>query len=95
MTSHLRIAAQSVASQPYGKTGDVGLPEVTVSLVDEMGKVIATTVTGTDGLYKFDKLPAGDYTVKVSDVPTGSGSRRSGKVFVITHLIDFRDVWFT
>ena len=51
-------------------TGDSGLPGVTVSLMRD-GKVIQTTVTDKDGLYKFDKLPAGKYVVKLTHLPPG------------------------
>ena len=49
------------------QTGDKGISGVTVELIQD-GKVIATTVTGEDGLYNFDKLPVGEYTVQVSTV---------------------------
>jgi len=55
------------ANGDSGKTGDDGLPGVTVSLFNKDGEVIATSVTGTDGLYNFGNLASGDYTVKVSD----------------------------
>ena len=47
--------------------GDFGLAGVTVSLLNSNGVVIATTVTATNGLYMFPGLPAGTYTVWVSD----------------------------
>jgi protocatechuate 3,4-dioxygenase beta subunit len=42
-----------------------GLTGVTVELVDGGGNVIASTVTGADGLYSFSNLAAGTYTVRV------------------------------
>jgi hypothetical protein len=45
-----------------------GIQGVTVELMQD-GEVIASQVTGTDGGYKFDNLPAGEYVVKVSNVP--------------------------
>ncbi len=50
-------------------TGDCADPAnpplagVTIELLNSTGSVIATTVTGTDGYYKFDALPPGTYTV--------------------------------
>ncbi|UCD37038.1 MAG: carboxypeptidase regulatory-like domain-containing protein [Fidelibacterota bacterium] len=41
-----------------------GIEQVTVSLLDEMGNVIATTLTDADGSYEFEVFP-GDYTVVV------------------------------
>ena len=41
------------------QAGDSGLAGVTVELMQK-GKVIDKTVTGADGLYKFDRLPAGE-----------------------------------
>ena len=50
-----------------------GIVGVTVELMQAGGCwgniVIATKVTGADGGYKFDNLSAGEYIVKVSNVP--------------------------
>jgi hypothetical protein len=50
-----------------------GIVGVTVELMQAGGCwgniVIATKVTGADGDYKFDNLSAGEYIVKVSNVP--------------------------
>jgi uncharacterized repeat protein (TIGR01451 family) len=46
-------------------TGDSGLAGVTVTLKDSSGHVVATTLTASDGLYQFNNLPAGSYTVVV------------------------------
>lgn len=40
---------------------------VTVSLYDAYGNVVATTVTDANGHYNFSGLPAGTYTVDVTD----------------------------
>ncbi len=47
--------------------GENGLAGVTLALVDSTGKVIATTTTAADGTYSFFDVPAGSYTVKVTD----------------------------
>ncbi|MCB0114171.1 MAG: DUF11 domain-containing protein, partial [Caldilineaceae bacterium] len=50
-----------------------GISGVTVNLLDSLGNVISTTVTGPDGMYLFPDLPPGTYTVAVepSTLPTG------------------------
>lgn len=50
------------------RTASTGRPveEALVTLVDGHGGVIATQITGADGLYDFDDLPEGDYTVTAS-----------------------------
>ena len=45
--------------------GEKGYANQTVELRDKDGKVVATTTTDENGAYSFEKLPAGDYTVKV------------------------------
>ncbi len=44
-----------------------GIPGVTVALKDINGNYIATTITDQNGLYLFPGLPAGTYTVVVTD----------------------------
>jgi ankyrin repeat protein len=42
------------------------IPEADVQLSDKAGDVVMKTVSGFDGTYKFEQLPAGDYRVDVS-----------------------------
>ena len=46
--------------------GEEGFKDITVELLGADGAVIATTTTDADGNYSFTRLPAGDYTVKVT-----------------------------
>ncbi len=50
--------------------GEPGIPGLTVTLKNSSGTVIATDVTDGDGVYQFDGLTAGTYTVVVA-TPTG------------------------
>ena len=50
--------------EAHGAT-EKGYANQTVELRDKDGKVVATTTTDENGAYSFEKLPAGDYTVKV------------------------------
>ena len=43
--------------------GEPGAANVTVTMKDAMGRVVATTRTGTDGQYLLDDLPDGSYQV--------------------------------
>ena len=51
-------------NETHGAT-EKGYANQTVELRDNDGKVVATTTTDENGAYSFEKLPAGDYTVKV------------------------------
>ncbi|PJI86372.1 cadherin domain-containing protein [Yoonia maricola] len=42
---------------------EMGVADVTVTLLDADGETVATTTTGADGSYLFEDLAAGDYTV--------------------------------
>ena len=50
--------------ETHGVT-EKGYANQTVELRDKDGKVVATTTTDENGAYSFEKLPAGNYTVKV------------------------------
>jgi hypothetical protein len=43
--------------------GELGVPDVTVHLMDCAGHILATTTTDADGFYIFTNLLAGDYNV--------------------------------
>jgi uncharacterized repeat protein (TIGR01451 family)/fimbrial isopeptide formation D2 family protein len=47
------------------------VPGVTVTLLDADGDEVATTTTDADGLYLFDGLIPGDYSIVFSDLPSG------------------------
>lgn len=47
--------------------GEPGIPGVTVSLVDPAGNIVGTTTTDENGNYEFPNLPAGTYTVVITD----------------------------
>jgi len=50
--------------------GDTGIQNVTVSLYDSTGTLVATTTTDATGYYQFPNLPDGTYTVIVDDADT-------------------------
>ncbi|MEM6795859.1 MAG: SdrD B-like domain-containing protein, partial [Acidobacteriota bacterium] len=47
--------------------GEAGLETVTVELLDSSGSVVMTTETGPDGMYMFEGVLDGNYTVRVVD----------------------------
>ncbi|VTR76922.1 SdrD B-like domain-containing protein [Cellulomonas hominis] len=49
--------------------GEDALPGVTVRLLDGTGVVLATTVTGADGTWRFDLLEPGTYRVELELTP--------------------------
>jgi uncharacterized repeat protein (TIGR01451 family) len=53
--------------------GEPGVPSVGVALHDASGATIAHTLTEANGLYLFDRLPAGTYTIcfEVGTIPPG------------------------
>jgi hypothetical protein len=55
------------------EAGETGLGNVTVTLLDGNGNVVATAQTAADGTYSFGSLAPGSYTV-VESQPTGYGS---------------------
>ncbi len=53
-------------------TGDIGLPGVTVELLNSAGAVVATTTTDANGNYLFDDLAPGDYSVQFGNTAGGN-----------------------
>jgi protocatechuate 3,4-dioxygenase beta subunit len=49
--------------------GEPGVPNVTVTLYDGAGTVVATTTTDSTGSYSFDNLAPGTYSVGFSNLP--------------------------
>ncbi len=47
------------------------IPDAKVQILDETGKVILETKTNKDGRVEKNELPAGNYTIKVIEVPDG------------------------
>ena len=54
-------------------SGENGIPNVSVKLLDDAGNVLGTMQTGIDGTYLFDNLSAGPYGVMVDDTTHPSG----------------------
>ncbi len=52
------------------EVGEPGLPNVTVTLYDSTGKLVATTQTDANGYYGFSNLTPGDYSVQFT-TPAG------------------------
>ncbi|MDZ5010513.1 hypothetical protein GNF77_16745, partial [Clostridium perfringens] len=48
-------------------SGELGIPNVTVNLLDQQGNKIASTVTNTEGYYSYNELHTGSYQVKVDE----------------------------
>lgn len=46
--------------------GEPGIARLMIELLDETGKFLAMEYSGTDGSYRFDGLPPGDYTLRAA-----------------------------
>jgi hypothetical protein len=55
-----------------------GLVGVSVTLLDQVGHVVARRVTTVDGRYEFDRVPLGRYRVSVSNLPDGLALTSTG-----------------
>ncbi|MBW4647660.1 MAG: carboxypeptidase regulatory-like domain-containing protein [Kastovskya adunca ATA6-11-RM4] len=62
--------------------GEPGLANITVTLRDSNGTAIATTTTDANGNYRFTGLPAGSYTVSVTD-PAGFAITTGNDPFLV------------
>ena len=47
--------------------GEVGIPNVTLELLDGNGDVIVTSITNVTGDFNFTGVPDGDYTIRLTD----------------------------
>ena len=70
-------------------SGDAALPGVTVTLLDSLGNIIATTVTDSSGIFTFVNMPAGSYTVVetnllgYTDVSDNGGNPLDNSILVV------------
>jgi len=66
--------------------GSKALADVTITLVDTQGKVVASTKTDATGAYRFDGLPKGVYAV-IESQPLGliDGASKAGTVGGVTN----------
>ena len=71
-----------------GESGRLG--GVTITLRDSLGNVVSTTTTLADGSYRFDNLPAGNYTIEQTQ-PTGYGSSTPNTLSVTVPLTGLTD----
>ena len=53
---------------------EVGIENVLVELYDDLGMLVESTTTDAMGLYLFDSLVAGDYTVVIPSANFNSGN---------------------
>jgi hypothetical protein len=72
-------------------SGETGINNVTVSLLDENGNVLATRVTSGDGNYTFDNLPSSHYSVRVEAATLPAGLAPSYDLDGISS-VNFTDV---
>ncbi|HEY6798640.1 MAG TPA: MFS transporter [Kineosporiaceae bacterium] len=59
-------AAGSIAGVVVGAGNGTPVAQVTVTVTDVRGEVVAATVTASDGTYRVEDLDAGDYTLTAS-----------------------------
>eukprot|EP00124_Ichthyophonus_hoferi_P005979 Ihof_evm1s1092 gene=Ihof_evmTU1s1092 len=55
-----------------------GLSGISLALVDNIGKVVAKTITDYEGFYSFTGVPSGNYTVEVETTTILAGANRPG-----------------
>ena len=49
---------------------ETGIPNVVISLLDESGQAVSDLTSDTNGNYRFENVPAGNYSIQV-EVPSG------------------------
>ncbi len=47
--------------------GESGIPDVSINLLDDQGRVVATVASASDGSFSFDGVATGSYTIQMSD----------------------------
>ena len=62
--------------QEDGEPGEPGIP---VELQTVLGDIVAGTVSGPDGRYRFEQVPAGRYTVRFGPLPPGTRFADDGR----------------
>ena len=81
LSGHVCVAMPGFDCFASDPSGIKPLPGVKVELFDSNGRSIAMTTSGTDGSYRFDKLPAGLYSiVETTPVDLIDGGSRRGTI---------------
>ncbi|WP_430593199.1 DUF7507 domain-containing protein [Humidisolicoccus flavus] len=89
--AEVTVVASSIAGVVWNDLNEDGVRDAdepliagaTVTLVNAAGETIATTITGDDGGYLFDQLPAGEYRTIVDTSTLGFPEN-----FVVTNTYD-------
>jgi len=69
--------------------GEVGIESVVIDLIDDSGKIIASTETASDGSYRFEGLAPGKYNLRQRQ-PQGyfQGGQRAGSLGGVDTQVD-------
>jgi hypothetical protein len=59
------------------KSGEVGFEGVDLELIDDVGAVVAATRTDFDGFFLFERVPYGQYSLRVSAVSAAAAKIRT------------------
>ncbi|MFN5101505.1 MAG: SdrD B-like domain-containing protein, partial [Planctomycetota bacterium] len=86
ISGNVHIGLPGFACFSTDPKGSKPLADVTITLVDNLGKVVATTQTDATGAYRFNGLPKGLYAV-IESQPVGliDGASKAGLVDGITN----------
>ncbi|NWJ49637.1 MAG: T9SS type A sorting domain-containing protein [Bacteroidetes bacterium] len=70
----------------YPNANQTPLSNIQVALVDKNNQVISTTITNSEGIYLFPRVPYGDYTIKASTTQPSPGYTMSDCFKLLLYL---------
>ena len=82
-SNYNRAFAQAISGDLVGTVTDpsgAGVPNASVSAVNDATNVTTNTVTGTDGNYRLSNLPPGTYTINASSAGFAASSLKNVRV---------------
>jgi len=71
----------------YKNNVATGMPNTSVSLLDNNGNIVATTITDGTGYYSFENIPEGSYSLNAETTISPGGINSTDALMALKHAV--------